>query len=268
MASLTPQHRSQEVVGQAMSEGMTTGALVLAPALAGLYAAMKNAKFVKYTNWQSRTALVIMPALFAFAFTAETKLIHRMEEVAEETEHSMRAVDWAERRFQESPEEVKLHDLYRQAVLNSNVQLVSQETLGPHHRAANYVQANPFKVILGIGIPAVGAIFYGRTGKEHLSMQLKILHTRVFGQFAIICTLLGVMGMKSIMDHQGRYITNDEVESRVQEMQSTRARLLKRIDQVNEHMPHKPVEHHQQEKQQRQQQPQEPEHNNEILPHA
>lgn len=196
---------------------------------------------LQFTNWQSRTAMVIMPALFAFAFTAENKMIHRMEEVAEETEHSRSSVDWAERQYQQNPDDLKLHDLYRQAVLNSNVQLVDGEELKTHHKVANYVQANPFKVILGVGLPAVGAIFYNRTGKEHVSMQLKILHTRVFGQFAIICTLLGVMGLKSVMDHQGRYITSEEVEQRVNEMQKTRAQMLHRIDEANaSKIPHKP----------------------------
>lgn len=172
-------------------------------------------------------------------------MVHRMEEVAEETEHTIKSVHWAERQFQISPEEVKLHDLYRQAVLNSGVRVVEGDQLGPHHNVANYIQANPFKVILGVGVPAVGAIFYGRVGKEHLSMQLKILHTRVFGQFAVICTLLGVMGLKATMDHQGRYVTNDEVERRVAEMQETRTKLLHRIDEVNAaNMPHKPVSHH------------------------
>lgn len=174
-----------------------------------------------------------MPVLFAFAFTAENKLIHRMEEVAEETEHSIESVHWAEKKLQASPQDVKLHDLYREAVLNSGVRVVDSDTLGPHHTAANYVQANPMKVILGVGVPAVAGIFYGRVGKEHLSMQLKILHTRVFGQFAIICTLLGVMGLKGVMDHQGRYITEAEVEDRVAEMQLTRMKLLHRIDEEN-----------------------------------
>lgn len=246
MASLTPQSRSAEVVDNAMKEGLVSGGIVLVPALGGLYAAMRNPKFRKFTNWQSRTALVIMPALFAFAFTAENKMIHRMEEVAEETEHAIKSVHWAEEQYHASPEDVKLHDLYRQAVLNSGgVRLVDSETLGPQHKVANYVQANPFKVIVGVGLPAVGSIFLNRTGKEHLNMQLKILHTRVFGQFAIICTLLGVMGLKSVMDHQGRYVTNDEVEQRVAEMQATRVRLLNRIDEVNAaNKPHKPVTHH------------------------
>jgi hypothetical protein len=47
MASLTPKHRSDEVTGQAMTEGLINGAVVLVPCLAGLFFAMKNPNFVK-----------------------------------------------------------------------------------------------------------------------------------------------------------------------------------------------------------------------------
>ena len=36
---------------------------------------------------------------------------------------------------------------------------------------------------------------------------------------AVLCTLLGVMGVKAIMDHHGKYVTEDEIENRVQEME-------------------------------------------------
>ena len=63
-----------------------------------------------------------------------------------------------------------------------------------------------------------------------VSLQLKILHTRVFGQFAVICTLLGVMGLKEMMDRQGKFVTEAEVEDRVVQMESTRNELLDRLD--------------------------------------
>lgn len=187
-----------------------------------------------------------MPALFVFAFTAENKMIHRMHEVAAEEEHALKTVDWAEQQMALNKNgDKQYHDLYRQAILEQgHVRLVDSETLGAHHQVANYVQANPFKIILGIGIPAVGAIFYGRNGKAHLSLQLKLLHTRVFGQFAVICTLLGVMGVKATMDAQGRYVTNAEVEDRVAEMQATRLRLLHRIEQANEQVSSQRLHHH------------------------
>lgn len=171
--------------------------------------------------------MTIMPALFVFALTSELKLSHRMHEVAEETEHAIKSVEWAEKQhlpvaarsssssssnktYSSLTEEEKMKQreelriLYRQSVLNSGVRLVETPELQPYHQAANYIQTNPFKVIAAIGVPSVALIFHGRNNKEHLNFQLKILHTRVFGQFAVICTLLGVMGLKEMMDQ--RYV--------------------------------------------------------------
>jgi hypothetical protein len=59
---------------------------------------------------------------------------------------------------------------------------------------------------------------------------MRLLHTRVFGQFAVICTLLGVMGMKEVMDRYGRYVTEDEINDRIQEMEETRSRLMTKAE--------------------------------------
>jgi hypothetical protein len=153
-----------------------------------------------------------MPALFVFALTSEHKLSHRMSEIADETEHAMKSVEWAEQYHKKSKsndaDAQQLRSLYRTSVLSSGVQLIDTPELGVHHRTANFIQQNPFKCIAGIGIPAVAYIFYGRNAKQHLSFQLKLLHTRVFGQFAVICTLLGVMGLKEMMDR--RYVRTNE----------------------------------------------------------
>ncbi len=63
-----------------------------------------------------------------------------------------------------------------------------------------------------------------------VTMQLKILHTRVLGQFTVICTLLGVMGLKEMMDRQGKFVTEAEVEQRVLEMEKTRMDLMDRLE--------------------------------------
>jgi hypothetical protein len=190
----------------------------------------------QFTNWQSRTAITIMPALFVFALTSEHKMSHRMKEVAEETEHAIKSVEWAERHHRKTQNTVKqlqdeeaLKALYRTSILQSGIQLISGDSLGPHHKVANFVQENPFKCIAGIGVPAVAYIFYGRTQKD-LSFQLKILHTRVIGQFAVICTLLGVMGLKEMMDRSGRFITEDDVEQRVHLMVSKRKAMMERLE--------------------------------------
>lgn len=155
-----------------------------------------------------------------------------MEEVASETEHNMKTVAWAEKQKSTSAEDIKLHELYRKAILDSGVRLVDTPELTTWQKTANYVQSNPFKCIAAIGVPTVAYIFYGQgnSGAGMESLQMQLLHTRVFGQFTVICTLLGVMGMKEMMDRHGRYVTEDELETRVAEMEATRTSMLTRAE--------------------------------------
>lgn len=98
---------------------------------------------------------------------------NKHKEVAQETEHAIQSVEWADQHHRavktkdQEEQQRQLRDLYRQSVLQSGVRLVDTPQLQWYHVGANYVQANPFKVILGVGIPAIGLIFYGKTGKEH-----------------------------------------------------------------------------------------------------
>mmetsp|Transcript_4198 Transcript_4198/g.9127 ORF Transcript_4198/g.9127 Transcript_4198/m.9127 type:complete len:247 (+) Transcript_4198:192-932(+) len=236
MPSLTPEHRRDEVTSSAFNDGMVNGVLMFIPSLAGLFLAMKNPKFRKLTNAQSRTAMAIMPPLFTFAVTGEQKLTHRMNEVASESEHNIETVAWAERQKTATAGEVRLHDLYRQSILNSGVRLVDTPTLSSYQKSANFIQSNPFKCIAAIGMPSVAYIFHGQGGKAGgpaEPFQMRILHTRVFGQFAVICTLIGVMSLKEVMDRYGRYITEDDIEARIQEMESTRTTLMTRAEYQN-----------------------------------
>ena len=100
MSSLTPGHRKQEAPDVATHEGLISGGLTLLPTSGALYIAMQNKTFLARTNWQSRTALVIMPALFVFAFTAEHSLANKMREMAKETQHGNATVEWAESELQ------------------------------------------------------------------------------------------------------------------------------------------------------------------------
>ena len=78
-------------------------------------------------------------------------------------------------------------------------------------------------------VPTVGYIFYGRSGQEHLQLQMKVMHTRVMGQFAVISMLLTLMGFKEYMDRSGRYVTEADVNARVAQMQESRMELLARL---------------------------------------
>ena len=55
------------------------------------------------------------------------------------------------------------------------------------------------------------------------------MHTRVYGQFAVLTMLLGLMGFKSYMDSWGKFVTEVEAENRVVEMEQMRRDLIERI---------------------------------------
>jgi len=253
VGSLTPASRAQEATSEATWEGLVNGGLTLLPSMGAVYVAMQQSPaFRAKTNWQSRTALVIMPALFVFGLTSEKKLEHKMKSIAQETRHREETVHWAEQRHRQMAEsreaarddlnrmqqasasdfdeELQLSNLYKQSVENSGVRIVPGDQLSFYHVAANYTARNPIKVLAAMAVPSVGWIFYGRTGKQHLDFSVKLLHTRVFGQFATISLLLSVMGFKEYMDQQGTFITQAEADQRVEEMKRVRANLLDRLE--------------------------------------
>jgi hypothetical protein len=184
-----------------------------------------------------------MPVLFTFAFSAERMLDHKMQELANTNEHNRSSAAWAEKKHAENMHKViqttskdavkdvnteeQLLQLYRESVVNSGVRIVP--SLGPQHKIANFWQENPVKMLAMMAVPAVGYIYYGRTGKEHLAFQMKVMHTRVMGQFAVITMLLSLMGFKEYMDRNGKYITEDDAEQRVLEMAQVREGLLQRL---------------------------------------
>lgn len=210
--------------------------------------------------------MVIMPALFAFGYAAENRLNQKMLEMAQEADHSKDMAVYTTVHREDIRDthktdplkaESQLTQLYRQSVEQSGVCVVP--TLRPWHKAANFFQENPFKILAGLGgtlrsirviwcglesfhsyilfiaVPTVAYIFYGRAGQEHIPFQLKVMHTRVFGQFAIISMLLGLMGFKEYMDHNGKFITEDEAARRVEEMRRVRQELLYRLELEKQH---------------------------------
>jgi hypothetical protein len=99
-----------------------------------------------------------MPALFAFGYAAENKLNHSMLKMAQEADHSKEMAVYTTvnredirntHRTDPLKAESQLTELYRQSVEQSGVCVVP--TLRPWHKAANYWQENPFKILVGLG---------------------------------------------------------------------------------------------------------------------
>jgi hypothetical protein len=238
-STLNPKERRDEATAAATWEGTINAMLTLIPSAAGVAIAMRNPGFRLRTNWQSRTALSIMPAFFVFTLTSEQKLSHKMKEIAQESQHNNESVKWAEqvqnarsKAVNESTldREQQLQDLYRKSVQESGVSIVPGDRLGFHHNVANYTAANPFKVLAAFAVPSVAWIFYGQTGLQHVQFSVKLLHTRVFGQFATISLLLSVMGFKELMDKNGKFITQADADQRVEEMKEVRLSLMARLE--------------------------------------
>jgi hypothetical protein len=248
--SLTPLHRSEETVSEATTEGVLNGLLTLIPTAATVGLLVRNNPFfAQRTNWQSRTALAIMPALFVAALSSEHKLSHRMREIATETQHGTATVHWAEQQMNnersmqssssttskanETPsfaETQRLAALYQQSLESSGV-CILPGNLQWYHHVANYTAQYPFRVLAAVAVPSVGYIFYGRTEQAHLQLSQKIMHTRVIGQFATISLLLAVMGFKEYMDKNGRFISQEQADDRVAGMHIVRSNFLLKLEE-------------------------------------
>lgn len=122
-----------------------------------------------------------MPPLFAFAFAAEQKLVHSMHEMASHADHSKNMAEWSEqhqlaehrKRLQrmstqkilsepgmrgegslaklDEEQERNVSAKFRESVVNSGVRVVPGDSLGVHHKIANFWQENPFKILLAMG---------------------------------------------------------------------------------------------------------------------
>lgn len=229
---------------------------------------------MKYTNWQSRTALVIMPPLFMFSLAGEQKINHKMRQMAAEKDHANEVSQWSQKNMKLSkhdsssstsslinkndktsnPDEERMKilsekldakvenmseeerskqlvELYRKSVENSGVRIVPGNSLGIHHKFANFWQENPFKMLTALSVPTIAYIFKGKTGQKHLQLQSMIMHTRVYGQGAVLIMLLTLMGFKAYMDSEGSFITENEAQYRILEMKFAREKLLERLEQ-------------------------------------
>lgn len=254
--SLTPASRSGEVIDAAWRDGLLGGLCALIPSSAAVWYFVKTSeKFRKSTNMQSRTAMIIMPPLFVFGFASERKMEHRMKEMASEYDHGANVSKWAEQEHQKNDtrniapvskleREKKLQEIYKKSVADSGVRIVPGNSLGVHHQIANFWQENPFKVLCAASVPSIIYIFKGRSEKSHLQLQSMIMHTRVFGQFTVIGLLLGIMGFKTYMDFEGKFITEAEAERRVEDMADARLQLLEQLDRDRKEQDHlKELEH-------------------------
>lgn len=243
--------QKQEATRAALRDGLISGLCGLIPSGLGVwYFSNYSKKFLQYTNYSTRTALVIMPPLFMFGLTSETTINSTVRNSQNRKQHAKEINQWvdstsyidpvgATRSTQETKlmldkmtmeeQQTRLSSLYAKSVEDSGMRIVEGSSLGPHHILANFWQEHPFKVLLGIGAPTVAMIFLQQQKTNKTALQMQIMQTRVLGQTSMIFFLLSIMGFKEYMDRNGKFITQTEADNMVMEMQRTREELFNRL---------------------------------------
>jgi hypothetical protein len=271
----------REARAAALDEGLGMGLLTLSVTLGTfLVAKARSQRFMKLTNWQSRTALIIMPPLFMYQLTTDQTYVLKMQQLRKDTDHSIQTVYWANEQIKKRKknqqgssndtsesdvassssstlnaddtvgavvpaddtmalgETLQLHRLYQMSIdRDENVTIVPGDKLQWYHRFANFVANNPVKVLVSLSVPAVGVIFFGNQSKAHLPISRAILQTRVVGQFATICVMVGVISFKEFMNTNGRYISQAEASARLEEMQRIHDSLTEQLRRKQEQPP-------------------------------
>lgn len=189
-----------------------------------------------------------MPPFFAFALTSEMKVGQKMEEMASEAKHAKDLHEWhqKERKPQmfryaagNSSEHVdtdvnEMLNMYRKSIENSGVRIVPGDSLSIHHVTSNFVQEHPFKLLTFFGVPSVAYILWSKNHQQHLQVQQQLMHTRVMGQFTVIGLLLTFMGFKTYMDMYGKFITEADMNLRIEDMQLAREHFLEKLEKSKE----------------------------------
>lgn len=239
----------EKATRDAMRDGLISGLCGLLPSGLGVwYLSNYSKKFLQYTNYSTRTALVIMPPLFMFGLTSETTINSTVRNSQNRKQHAKEINQWADEnsyadlaagrrstddtkllfdKLTAEEQQTRLSSLYAKSVKDSGMRIV--EKMGPHHIIANFWQENPFKVLLGIGAPTVAMIFMHKQKANKTALQMQLMQTRVLGQTSMIFFLLSVMGFKEYMDRNGKFITQAEADNMVMEMQRTREELFNRL---------------------------------------
>mmetsp|Transcript_14408 Transcript_14408/g.22228 ORF Transcript_14408/g.22228 Transcript_14408/m.22228 type:complete len:268 (-) Transcript_14408:532-1335(-) len=235
--SLTPQDRADDATKKATMDGLISAVCMgMASGVSVWYGLNNSASFRKMTNFQSRTAMIIMPPLFAFAMSSESNLLRYQRDMAED---ATRIKDVTTKTYSNASAlsevnrvetEAQLSDLYKQHLRNkrSGIRIVEGDSLGPHHLLANFWQENPFKMLVALGLPSVAYIFHKYNNKQ-IPFQLKVMQTRIVGQFSVIAFLLGLVGFKSYMDANGKFVTEADAIRDIEDIKRMEFELTERL---------------------------------------
>eukprot|EP00611_Tribonema_gayanum_P022403 TRINITY_DN4488_c0_g1_i2.p1 TRINITY_DN4488_c0_g1~~TRINITY_DN4488_c0_g1_i2.p1 ORF type:complete len:199 (+),score=59.68 TRINITY_DN4488_c0_g1_i2:194-790(+) len=179
--------KKEQILSLAQHEGIKWGTIAGTISIAAVTAAqLYSKKFVAKTNVSARVALAISPPLGAYFVVAEKVMSGAQTDPAK-------------------------YGIFPKGHMAAQLTEQRLPSLQWYHRLANTAYSNPFGLIAGVGVPAVGAIFWqqSREGHAHLKFSQKVMHTRVFGQMTVLGVLVSTMVFRDYMYRNGGLYVED-----------------------------------------------------------
>jgi hypothetical protein len=167
--------RKERILQLAMGEGLTWG---LSAAVAGFV----GVSVLSFTNPKFRalqiSTRVSAPAMLTLGFFS-LKYEHAVSRLRREAD--------------------------REGLSNADIQKGHVSTMPVHHMMMNMLYDHPFGLILGVGLPFAGTVFYKQMQLKHITVSQRVMHSRVFAQGGILAIALTTMAFREWMDRRGRF---------------------------------------------------------------
>ncbi|GLD94649.1 hypothetical protein PINS_up003273 [Pythium insidiosum] len=180
------------IVMHALTEGIKSGATAAAIVGTGVVLAHNYwPAFRTRLGASGKTALVVSSLLATFAVASEKRLLAG----ARNPEKYLASLD-------PNYVELKVHE---------------HHSLKWYHRLANHVYDHPYQSLMSVGVPLVGSIFAYQATNQGIQRSQQIMHTRIYGQGAVVVLLLASMGFHDYMQKHGRFVAIEDEEQQEQQ---------------------------------------------------
>ncbi|EEY70023.1 uncharacterized protein PITG_06579 [Phytophthora infestans T30-4] len=178
-----PNQARDAISWDAYTSGLKAGAVAAVLAAGAVYSANKHwPAFRNRLNVSGKTALVVSPFLAAFTLEAETRLMHG----ARNPEMYLATMDGT---YVEKEEKVSQLKFWQ--------------------KSANFLYDHPYRALITVGVPLVGGIYSYQHLNKGISTSQQIMHTRIYGQAAVVVMLLSSMAFHDYMAKRGKFTVED-----------------------------------------------------------
>ncbi|CEG46741.1 hypothetical protein F443_12206 [Plasmopara halstedii] len=177
-------HQVRDAISRhAYISGLKAGAVTSVFAAAAVFSANKYwPAFRNRLNVSGKTALIVSPFLAAFTLVAETRLMQG----------------------------ARNPDLYLASIDSSYIAPTEDKSqLKLWQKSANFLYDHPYRTLIGVGIPIVGGIYGYQLLNKGISASQQIMHTRIYGQGAVVVLLLSSMAFHDYMAKRGKFVAED-----------------------------------------------------------